>query len=232
MTDGVKPRTYHSPRRDAAARETRRLITAAAAALFVDRGYGATSMREVATAAGVAEKTLYLAFSTKVDLLRAVVDRLVAGDDEAVPIADRPWFQELLSTRDPRQALRSWVEHQQRQFERLSDLIETVRAAARSDPEIAALYRDKRNELVIDAARIIAALAERGGLRPGVSLADAAEHLNAITGPELYRLLVDDRGWTPARYRAWTQHALETYLLPPPRETNNGTSPGSSTQGQ
>jgi AcrR family transcriptional regulator len=215
MDPDVKSHSYRSPRRDAAARETRRLITEAAARLFIEHGYAATSMRDIASAAEVSEKTPYQIFGSKADLLRAVADQAVTGDDQAVPVAERQWFRDILDTSDARQALSEWVMRQERVLGRLSDLIETVRAAANSDPEIAALYRVKRDELIIDTRHIATALAAHGALRTDLSVAEAADHLNAITGPELHRVLVIDRGWTPAHYRTWTQRNLENYLLKP-----------------
>jgi AcrR family transcriptional regulator len=88
-------------------------------------------MRDIAATAEVAEKTLYLTFGSKADLLRAVADQAIAGDDETVPVAERRWFSDILSDSDSRQALRKWVEHQEGALRRLSDLIETVRAAAK-----------------------------------------------------------------------------------------------------
>jgi AcrR family transcriptional regulator len=216
MTQDVKSHPYHSPRRQAAARETRRLITATATRLFIERGYTATSMRDIAATAEVAEKTLYLTFGSKADLLRAVADQAIAGDDEPVPVAERRWFKDILAASDSRQLLQEWAGHQEQVFRRLSDLIETVRAAANSDPEIAALYREKRDELITDVRHIATALAARGDLREDLTVTEAADHLNAITGPELHRVLVIDRGWTPERYRAWTRRNLENYLLKPP----------------
>jgi AcrR family transcriptional regulator len=215
MAPDVKSHRYHSPRRQAAARETRRLITSTAARLFVERGYAATSMRDIAATAEVAEKTLYLTFGSKAVLLRAVADQAIAGDDEIVPVAERRWFKDILSDSDSRQALRKWVEHQERVLHRLSDLIETVRAAANSDPEIAELYREKRDALITDVRHIATAIADRGDLRENLTVTEAADHLNAISGPELHRVLVIDRGWATRRYRAWTQRNLENYLLNP-----------------
>jgi hypothetical protein len=79
-----------------------------------------------------------------------------------------------------------------------------------------ALYREKHHELITDACHIATALAARGDLRDNLTVTEAADHLNAITGPELHRVLVIDRGWTPERYRAWTRRNLENYLLEPP----------------
>ncbi len=58
-------------------------------------------------------------------------------------------------------------------------------------------------------------LADRGDLRDNLTRADAADHLNVIGGPEVYRVLVVDRGWTGARYREWARLNLESYLLEP-----------------
>lgn len=196
-------------------------MTETAARLFVERGYAATSMRDVAAAAAVHEKTLYLNFGTKAELLRAVADQTIAGDDKPLPVAERPWFKDILATTDPRRALGGWVEHQERSLRRLSDLIETVRAAGNSDPEIAAVYRDKRDGLLVDAHHIANALGARGHLRHTVSAAEAAEHINVITGPEVHRVLVIDRGWTRARYRAWAKENLENYLLEAVRDSRS-----------
>ena len=87
-----RKRGYRSPRRLAAARETRARICAAARELFLADGYAATSMRAIAAAAGVAEKTVYLQFATKSAVLKMVVETAIVGDDEAVPAAERSWF--------------------------------------------------------------------------------------------------------------------------------------------
>ena len=201
-------------RRGASARETRRLITEAATALFIERGYAATSMREIAAAAGVVDKTLYLSFGTKADLLRAVVDHAIAGDDEPVPIAERTWFRAILDTTDPRDVLKQWIDHQHRMLRRLADLTEMVRAAANSNPELAELYHQRRTALAVDVTHIARSLATRSQLRTGTTTAEAANQLNIITGPEIYRLLVIDQRWSNRRYRTWCQQVLEHALLP------------------
>ena len=64
MVDRGK-RTYHSPLREEAARQTRARLRDTARRLFVDEGYAPISMKRIASEAGVAERTLYLAFPTK-----------------------------------------------------------------------------------------------------------------------------------------------------------------------
>ncbi|MDT7554326.1 MAG: hypothetical protein QOI16_2862, partial [Pseudonocardiales bacterium] len=92
MHDVNPRRTYHSPVRAESARRTRQMIVAAARALFLERGYTAASLRDVAEMAGVARPTVAAAFGSKPALLRQILDEALAGDDEPVPVAERPWF--------------------------------------------------------------------------------------------------------------------------------------------
>src|SRR6186997_369190 len=105
MADKVK-RRYESPRRRAQADATKRDILAAAQRLFERDGYAATTMAQIAQEAGVALKTVYLAFETKSGLLRALWHLLLRGDEADVPIDRRPWYQEVLAEPDAERALR------------------------------------------------------------------------------------------------------------------------------
>jgi len=93
VKDGAPRRRYASPVREENARRTRKAIVAAASELFTARGYAATSLADVAAAAGVARPTVFAAFGSKPALLRQVLDQALAGDDEPVPVASRPWFR-------------------------------------------------------------------------------------------------------------------------------------------
>src|SRR3954447_1098179 len=98
-------RTYRSPSRLAAARATRARIRDSAARLFLRDGYAATSIRSIAQAAGVAEKTVYLQFATKLTLLKEVVETTIVGDDEAIGAADRQWFRDIVDDPEPQRKL-------------------------------------------------------------------------------------------------------------------------------
>src|SRR5215210_8855823 len=107
MADPVKPtRRYDSPRRRQQAAETRRLILEAAQPLFERDGYAATTMASIAREAGVAPKTVYVAFETKSGLLRALWHLLLRGDQEDVPVGDRSWYREVLDEPDPERKVR------------------------------------------------------------------------------------------------------------------------------
>src|SRR6266536_3600734 len=107
MAEPVKPsRRYHSPRRQQQAAATRREILEAAQQLFEQQGYVATTMEAIAAEAGVALKTVYIAFMTKSRLLRALWDLLLKGDAEEAPVAERPWYREIMEQPDPERQLR------------------------------------------------------------------------------------------------------------------------------
>src|SRR5512133_86657 len=99
MRAPVNPsRRYDSPRRREQAAATRRAILDAAERLFADRGYAATSVPTIAAEAGVAVKTVYVAFATKAGVLHALWDNRLGGDDQPVSVLERPWYRQLISS--------------------------------------------------------------------------------------------------------------------------------------
>src|SRR4051794_25350788 len=107
MSEPVKPtRRYDSPRRRQQAADTRRDILGAAERLFTAQGFAATTMAAIAAEAGVALKTVYLAFDTKSGLLRELWHLLLRGDSEGAPVRERQWYQDVLAERDPVRQLR------------------------------------------------------------------------------------------------------------------------------
>src|ERR671937_2719513 len=101
MAEPVKSRRYESPRRRAQAAATRREILEAAQRLFERQGYAATTMAAIAAEAGVALKTVYVAFETKSGLLRALWHLRLRGDEEDVPVGERAWYRAVLEQPDP-----------------------------------------------------------------------------------------------------------------------------------
>src|SRR5690348_16116572 len=102
MTGTVKvSRRYVSPLREQQAAATRLAAIGAARRLFERDGYAATSMAAVATEAAIAVKTLYLAFGSKPELLRAVWEHRLAGDEAGLPVQQRAWYREVTDTDDP-----------------------------------------------------------------------------------------------------------------------------------
>src|SRR6059036_3430611 len=133
-------RSYDSPLRREQAAATRREILEAAQRLFEERGYASTSMAASAGEAGVALKTVYVAFATKSGLLRALWHLLLRGDEADVPVQDRRWYLDVIEEPDPARQLRLTARNSRAVKERAAALMGVIRSAATVDPDIDALW--------------------------------------------------------------------------------------------
>jgi len=207
-------RAYHSPRREEQARQTRRAILEAALPLFAEQGYSAVSLAEIARAAGVALKTVEAAFGTKAKLLTALWDVSIVGDDEAIPLAEREWFREMLAESDPRRQLELHARNARGIKQRLGALTEVMRRAAQSDPEIDARWQIVQDQFMENQTMVAESLAAKDALRPELDAAAAAEMLWTLNHPSLYYLVVHERGWAEDQYECWLADSFVHQLLP------------------
>jgi AcrR family transcriptional regulator len=122
------------------ARRTRQAVVRAAADLFVANGYTPTSLAVVAAEAGVARPTVFAAFGSKAALLRQVLDEALAGDDEPVPVAQRPWFQPVWDATTPSEVVDAYAEGFTLIGARAARIFEVVRRAADESPELAEIW--------------------------------------------------------------------------------------------
>ncbi|HEX8006997.1 MAG TPA: helix-turn-helix domain-containing protein [Trebonia sp.] len=193
-------------------RQTRRRILQAAHELFVDQGYGATTLQGIAERAGVAVQTIYFAFGNKPSLLKELVDVTIAGDDEPVPTMQRRWFLDALAADTAEAELRAHVHGTCQILQRVATIIDVLRAAGAQDPNLASMWQqdtDPRLQVHTAAARSLMA---KPGARAHLSIEHAADVLFGLLSPELYLLFVRDRGWTPERFEQWAYDTLHTQL--------------------
>jgi AcrR family transcriptional regulator len=215
MADEVKTtRRYDSTRRQEQAASTRAKIVDAAQRLFVANGYVATSMAAIAAEAGVALKTVYAAFETKSGVLSAVWNRLLRGDDEPVPVAQRDWYRQVIEEPDPRRKLRLNARNARAARDRFGPLLEVIRTGAPSDPDIGALWARIQSEFHDNQRAIVETLDERDALKKSLDVEAATDLLWTLNHPSVYQLLVGERGWTPERYEKWLGDVLCSQLLP------------------
>ncbi|WP_245899767.1 TetR/AcrR family transcriptional regulator [Nonomuraea indica] len=206
------PATEREDGRTARARATRTRITTAATELFTTAGYTTTSITAIAARAGVSEQTVYYAFGTKRAILTTALDLAVAGDDQPVPTMERPWFRETLDDPDPLGHIRRQVAAAGDIYLRAAPLLDVVRSAATTDPDLAEVWATNiRQRLTVQRA-LADALARKTPLRDGLTPDAAADIALTVLSPETYNLLVDNRGWDHARWRAWAADALARLL--------------------
>jgi AcrR family transcriptional regulator len=215
MAERVKTRRYDSPRRRAQAEATRREILEAARRLFEQQGYAATTMSAIAAEAGVALKTVYVAFETKSGVLRALWNRLLRGDRDDVPVGEQQWYREALDEPDPERQLRLNARNSRMGKMRIAAVLEVIRSAAPGDPDIEALWNRIQTEFHANQREIVKALDSRNALRPGLDVTRATDILWTLNNPDLWQLLVGRRGWTPEQYEQWFGDTACSQLLRP-----------------
>jgi AcrR family transcriptional regulator len=214
MAKGVKrSRRYESPRRRQQAAATRREILEAAQRLFEQQGYAATTMAAIAAEAGVALKTVYVAFETKSGVLRALWNLLLRGDEGDTPVAERPWYREVVDEPDPERQLRLNARNSRVVKSRIGAAIEVIRGAAPTDPDIEALWSRIQTEFHANQRVIVQSLSEKNALRPELDVDRATDILWTLNNPNVWQLLVRDRRWTPEEWEEWFADAACSQLL-------------------
>ena len=214
MPERVKPkRRYDSSRRRAQAEATRLDILDAAQRLFERRGYAATTMEAIAAEAGVALKTVYVAFETKSGLLRALWNHLLRAGRDAVPVAQQEWYRDVLAAGDAGEQVRMTAAASRAVKERIAGVLEVIRSAAPTDADIAALWNRIQTEFHANQRAIVESLAAKQALRSELDVDRATDILWTLNHPNVWQLLVDERGWTPEHYERWFAETVRAQLL-------------------
>ena len=169
---------------------------------FCTDGYRATTMEAIAERAGVAVQTLYFTFHTKDELFQAVHERTVLGDDN-VPPAMQPWYLAAVAAHDVRQAVRHICQGVLSISRRVAPMIPAFHAVA-GDPagEVWERSQRLRHDGMVD---LVEALTKKAPLRRGVTKVHAADVLYLLLGPDFYRTMVLERGWTERQLTTWTE---------------------------
>lgn len=204
-------RSYSSAKRAAQARETRRSILESAGELFVGTGYAATTIQAVAERAGVAVQTVYAVYGSKRELLRQLIESAITGDDEAIPITERPEARAIADEPDASRRAELDAALSRSITERVAPIVRVAAEAAASDPELAAMMdamRAARRREMIASAKIVAG---PDGLRTG--LEEAAATLYVLYSPAVADMLVGDYGWSPQRYEKWLARMILTTVI-------------------
>jgi AcrR family transcriptional regulator len=215
MARAVKKPPYDSPLRAAQAQATRRAIVAAAAQLFVEHGYGATTVDAIADLAGVSRKTVFTSVGGKAAALKLALDWAVVGDDDPVPLMERPEIKAQQQEADARRILAMYAVMNVDIATRVGDLQHVVEAAAGADEELRVLAETLSAQRRLGMGKLAEQLQMRGALRPGMSVDEAADVLWMLGSSANYRWCVRAQGWPPETYARWLGDALVSLLVNP-----------------
>ena len=213
MTDKKQPRKYRSNLRTEAAAATRGSILAAARQLFVERGYAATTMQDIAVVAGIALDTVYASVGRKPALLRLLVETAISGRDAPVPAEERDYVVAIRAEPIADGKLKIYAAALTAIHQRLAPIFRVLETASLVDSDLA----DWRNEISqrrADNMKLFAQdLAETGALRADLSVQMAADIIWSMNSSEFYLLLVEQRGWPATQYETWLADAWVRLLL-------------------
>lgn len=215
MREPVKGKTEAGRRREARAHETRRRIIEAGFRLFIEQGYTATTVQQLAHAADVAPATVYQAFGTKQAILSAALDVTIAGDDAPLAVVERDWVADASREQDHRRRLQLIVEGACQIAARTAALKEVIRDAAATEPRARDLVRQDHERRYRTQEHLIDLLLEHRSLRSGIDRRRAVDTFFALVNSATYDLLVKQRGWTINDWQGWIGDLIERECFEP-----------------
>jgi len=216
VSDAVKGNSRTTTTRVERARATRRRIIDAAAHLFAERGYGATTLDQVAERAGVAVQTVYFHFGNKAALLKHALDVAAVGDDEPAPLLQRPWLDRIKAEPDPLRMIELWVANSRSIMERVAPILAVIRGTVGAEPDLAAQWHVNEQQRRTAFGALAQILADHGVLKTGLTRQDAADLAFLIDSVEGYLLATGTLGWPPEHWERSTILMLTSTLLEPP----------------
>ena len=206
-------RPYRSTLRADQARATRRAIVSAARDLFVELGWSRTTIDAVAARAGVSRKTVFTSVGGKAALLKLALDWALVGDDEPIPLSERPVLAEMEQLTDPRTLVARWAQFVADLEVRAAPLAAVLVVAADADPEAAGVHAVSERNRLGGAEFIVARLTATDGLRPGLTTERAVAAALVLMDPAVHRTLVREHRWTSTEYADWIERAAVAELV-------------------
>ncbi len=194
--------SYDNRQRREAARATRARVIEAATTSFLNRGFGGTTIRGVADAAGVSQETIYKTFGGKAALLKSVYDVSLAGDDDALSLADRPEVSAVRGAASPAAAATAYAELAGLIASRTDPLLRVVLGARDTDTALSEFARTIDRERHVGSGFYVRHWQQAGWLRADITVETATDSLWALNSPQMRWLLLD-RGWGDVDYTTW-----------------------------
>lgn len=192
---------------------TRRKLIKAAHQEFIARGFHGATMAGIAARAGVASQTVYFVFHTKPELISAVIDTAVLGEDDPRPPQAQPWWTAMTEEPDAAEALRIFIRGAGPLFARASAISEVLRAAALTDNEVRRTHQHHENLRRDGFGQVLEILADKGPLRADWPTDQLTDAFMTVYGDSTYHQLAVERGWSHDQIMAWLCDVLPSMLL-------------------
>jgi len=213
MVTEVK-RPYDASRRREQARARRLAVVLAAHELFERDGFRPTTIAAVAAHAGVSAESIYKGFGTKAALAKAVFDLVIAGDNQPVPVAERPAALAIRDEPEVRRKIAMFAEGLAQRQARSATVQILIRDGRHVDDSFTPIWNAMNDEGLAGMTMLGRHLLETGQLRDGIGLGEVCDVLWNYLAIDTYERLVLTQGWPLDRYLAWLAHAIASALCP------------------
>ena len=212
MARAVKPpRKYDSTRRQEQARQTRLSVVRAAQRLFIEQGYGRTTMADIAGSAGVSVETVYAAFGNKATILHRAWDVTIGGDDEDVVFHERPEIQEIRNEPDLAKRFMLHAAMSTATARRMVPFLRALQGAAGTEPAAAEMLAEIGRQRLAGMTVMARDAAATGQL--AVSEEECRDVIWAYTDGMMWHQLVVERGWSDEDFAEWLGRAWVAALV-------------------
>ena len=211
-TTSSTKRRYDGSGRQEEARLRQRRVSDAAHRLFLEQGYSATSIEQIAAEAQVSAQTVYAAFTSKAGVLARVIDVAIGGDDQDVMVRDRPEFREITEAKTPGEFLAATIHHARQTHERSAPIIRLLESVAGTEPALAALARDLRRQAYAETTHVLG-LVPPEWLRTDIDADTRTAVAFLLSFQGTWTALVDELGWSPDSYETFLATTLARLLL-------------------
>lgn len=206
-------RRYHSIVRAEQAEQTRAAIIDAARELLVSDGFARTTVHRIAATAGVNVDTIYRSIGRKSEVVRAVVESAISGTSQAVPAAQREYVRQIRAAGSAGEKLDLYADAIIGIQRRVAPVFAVLRDASRADEASGELWHEIAERRARNMREFAADLRATDELRPDLTDEDVADVIWSMNSPEYWILLVEERGWSPERFRAHLADAWRRLLL-------------------
>ena len=208
---------YDNRQRRETARNTRARIIEVAKNAFLARGFGGTTIRQVAEDAGVSQETIYKTFGGKAGLLKSVYDISLVGDDENVPLAQRPEAIAVHDAQSPAAAATAYAELAQSISSRIDPLLRVLLGAGDIDKALAEFVTTTDSERHVGSQFYVRHWAAKGWLRKDITLDFAIDTVWALNSTQPRWLLLD-HGWSEEQYTEWLAGLIRNAIFSEPTQ--------------
>ena len=207
-------RSYDASRRREQARARRLDVVLAARDLFERDGFRPTTIAAVAAHAGVSPESVYKGFGSKAALAKAVFDLVIAGDDEPIPVAERPAAQAVRDEPDARRKIAMFVAGLAQRQARSARVQILIRDGRHVDDSLAPVWAKLNDEALAGMTVLGRHLLQTGQLRDGIDLGEVRDVLWTYLAIDTYERLVLTQGWPLERYSHWLAAAITSAICP------------------